>query len=90
MSRFIPIKTYHNGFVVDALVNIDHILMVWLPDYRDDMPGECFYHMTDGFTTEHAAEPYDTLVAKILAASTTKEKENLPPHTPYKRERNCV
>ena len=86
MSRFIPIKTYHNGFVVDALVNIDHILMVWLPDYRDDMPGECFYHMTDGFTTEHAAEPYDSLVAKILAASTAKEKENLPPTPPIREK----
>ena len=86
MSAFIKLKTYHNGFVVDAAVNVDRILMVWNADYRDDMEGQCFYSMTDGFGTEHAAEPYDTVVAKILA-STAKEKENIPP-TPPIREKN--
>ena len=81
MSAFVKLKTYHNGFVVDAAVNVDRILMVWNADYRDDMEGQCFYSMTDGFSTEHAAEPYDTVVAKILAA-TVKEKENLPPTPP--------
>ena len=77
MSAFIKIKTYHNGIVVDALVNVDRIVMVWDANYRDDMEGQCFYSMIDGFSTEHAAEPYETVVGKIIAA-TSKEKENLP------------
>ena len=88
MSAFIKVKTYHNGVVVDAFVNVDRILMVWDADYRDDMEGQCFYSMTDGFSTEHAAEPYDTVVAKILAA-TAKEKENIPP-TPPIREKETL
>ena len=85
MSAFVKLKTYHNGFVVDAAVNVDRILMVWNADYRDDMEGQCFYSMTDGFGTEHAAEPYDTVVAKILAA-TAKEKENIPPTPPIREK----
>ena len=85
MSAFIKIKTYHNGIVVDAFVNVDRIVMVWDADYRDDMEGQCFYNMTDGFSTEHAAEPYETVVGKIIAA-TSKEKENLPPTPPIREK----
>ena len=81
MSAFIPIKTFHIGNVVDAFVNVDRIVMVWDADYRDDMEGQCFYSMTDGFSTEHAAEPYDSVVAKILAATVKEEKGKIP-HTP--------
>ena len=85
MSAFIPIKTYHIGNVVDAFVNVDRIVMVWDADYRDDMEGQCFYSMTDGFSTEHAAEPYDSVVAKILAATVKEEKGKIP-HTPLKEK----
>ena len=85
MSAFIPIKTFHIGNVVDAFVNVDRIVMVWDADYRDDMEGQCFYSMTDGFSTEHAAEPYDSVVAKILAATAKEEKGKIP-HTPLKEK----
>ena len=85
MSAFIPIKTFHIGNVVDAFVNVDRIVMVWDDDYRDDMEGQCFYSMTDGFSTEHAAEPYDSVVAKILAATAKEEKGKIP-HTPLKEK----
>ena len=85
MSAFIPIKTFHIGNVVDAFVNADRIVMVWDADYRDDMEGQCFYSMTDGFSTEHAAEPYDSVVAKILAATVKEEKGKIP-HTPLKEK----
>ena len=90
MSAFIKIKTYHNGIVVDAIVNVDRILMVWNADYRDDMDGECFYSMTDGFSTEHAAEPYESLVTRILAATTAKEKENIPPTPPIREKEKFI
>ena len=85
MSAFIPIKTFHIGNVVDAFVNVDRMVMVWDADYRDDMEGQCFYSMTDGFSTEHAAEPYDSVVAKILAATAKEEKGKIP-HTPLKEK----
>ena len=86
MSAFIPVRTYHNGFVVDAIQNVDHIIRVWKADCRDDMGGECFYWITDGSCTlEHAAEPYESLVAKILAATVKEEKGKIP-HTPLKEK----
>jgi len=88
MSAFIPVKTYHNGIVVDAIVNVDRILMVWNADYRDDMACECFYCMTDGFSAEHAAEPYESFVARIHEAS--KKKKEKSPYNPLKEKEEAV
>ena len=82
MSAFIQVKTYRHDIVVDAIVNVDHIDMAWDAGSPDGVNRESAYSLV-GRGREQAAEPYESLVAKILAASgkvqRTKEKEKVPP-----------
>ena len=87
MSAFVSVKTYRRDVdvVVDAIVNVDRIVMAWDAGCRDDASHECSY-LLEGRGLERAAEPYESLVAKILAASTAKDKENVPPAPPTREK----
>ena len=90
MSAFIRVKTYRFDVVVDAIVNVERIDMAWDAGCGDGGCRESFYLLA-GRGLEHAAEPYESLAAKILAASSgeaqrTKEKENVPPAPPIREK----
>ena len=88
MSAFIQVKTYRHDIVVDAIVNVDHIDMAWDAGSPDGVNRESAYSLV-GRGREQAAEPYESLVAKILAASgeSPKEREKeKSPCTPLKEK----
>ena len=94
MSAFIETTIYE----CDALVNVDAIEMArpdfdnggdtsvirWRRPYEQTSPegGSVLSIHTLEYNEDEAQEPYDSLKAKILAASTAKEKENIPPTPP--------
>jgi hypothetical protein len=97
MSAFIETTIYE----CDALVNVDAIEMArpdfdnggdtsvirWRRPYEQTSPegGSALSIHALEYNEDEAQEPYDSLKAKILAA-TVKEKENIPPTPPIREK----
>ena len=98
MSAFIETTIYE----CDALVNVDAIEMArpdfdnggdtsvirWRRPYEQTSPegGSVLSGFALEYNEDHVQEPYDSLKAKILAATAKEGKETFPPTTPYKEK----
>ena len=97
MATFIETTIYE----WDAFVNVDAIEMLrpdfedseasiirWRRPYEQTSPegGSVLSGFALEYNEDHVQEPYDSLKAKILAATAKEGKETFPPTTPHKEK----